>query len=327
MNISEHLNENQLRDYFGDALENEAKHRIGRHLLQCDFCLERLPQPTAEQFWAALMTENDVEDSPAEKATFPARLGLIIQSLKQPKIFNYATGALAAALIFTVSIWLGSVKLFDGEIEVAENFEAKNTEFITEPNNGGRMNLPPELQSFENDGSFTSAEQNRVTESEQDLPLQVDGGEKQNRKIISRNDSAAKTERETPTSEKKNISLTRGGFAGCGDRNSVDSEIGADDKTVILKWKKVPGAAKYHLYFSDEEEVLIDEYETETETSYVLAKPLDPKKTYRWKIAVTLENGQTIVGGAQQFSVENVRRKQKKSEGKGKMETRCLAND
>ena len=72
MNRSEHLTENQLHDYLGNsALDREAKHRIGRHLLQCDFCLKRLPPPTAEQFWAALMTDNETDDdSLDEKATW-----------------------------------------------------------------------------------------------------------------------------------------------------------------------------------------------------------------------------------------------------------------
>ena len=286
-----------------------------------------MPQPTTEQFWAALMTENDVEDSPAEKAIFPARLKSIIQSLTQPKILNYAAGVLAIALIFTVSIWLGSIRLSDAEIEVAENFELKDAPIAYDQNNGGKINLPQELSSSENGSSSASAEQYRTGENEQDLPLQVDGREKQKSKIISRNDFGARMKGEMPSGEKKNVSLTRGGLAKCSEQKQIDSEIGADDKTVVLKWKKVPNAVKYHLYFSDEEEVLIDEYETEKETSYVLTKPLDPKKTYRWKVVIILENGQTITGRAQKFSVENIRRNQKKSEGKRKFEARCLAND
>ncbi len=325
MNRSEHLTENQLLNYFGDALERGAKHEIGRHLLQCDFCLERLPQPTTEQFLSVLMTENDIEDSPAEKATFPARLQFIIQSLTQPKILNYGAGVLAIALIFTVSIWLGSVRLFDTEIEVAENFELKDAPLAYDQNNGSKINLPQEFSSSENGVSSAAAEQNRAGKSEQDLPFQVDGREKQKSKIISRNDSDARIKREMPNGEKKNVSLTRGGLTKCSEQKQIDSEIGADDKTVVLKWKKVQNAVKYHLYFSDEEEVLIDEYETEKETSYVLTKPLDPKKTYRWKVVITLENGRTIAGRAQKFSAENVQRKQKKSEGK--LEARCLTNE
>ncbi len=100
MNRSEHLTENQLSDYFGNAaLDKEAKHRIGRHLLQCDFCLKRLPQPTAEQFWAALMTD-EADDSPDERTTLAARLNSIVQSLKHPKVFAIERGGVGSFNIF-----------------------------------------------------------------------------------------------------------------------------------------------------------------------------------------------------------------------------------
>ncbi len=95
MNRSEHLTDIQLTDYFGDALERAAKHDIGRHLLQCDFCLKRSPQPTPEQFWAALMTD-EVEDSQDERTSLAARLKLVAGVLKQPKIFALSAAALAA---------------------------------------------------------------------------------------------------------------------------------------------------------------------------------------------------------------------------------------
>ncbi len=74
MNTAGHLTENQLSDYFGDALEITKKREIGRHLLVCDFCLKKLPQPTPEQFWKALMTENDVNDRDEETTDFSPRL-------------------------------------------------------------------------------------------------------------------------------------------------------------------------------------------------------------------------------------------------------------
>jgi hypothetical protein len=74
MNRSEHLTENQLDDYFGNSvLAQGARHEIGRHLLQCDFCLKRLPQPTTEHFWAALMTDENADDAFDERESLAAR--------------------------------------------------------------------------------------------------------------------------------------------------------------------------------------------------------------------------------------------------------------
>ena len=60
--------------------------------------------------------------------------------------------------------------------------------------------------------------------------------------------------------------------ADCGGETSVETEIGLSGEAVTLKWKKIPNAVKYHLYVSDDEEILIDEYETERETSYTVKK-------------------------------------------------------
>ena len=56
---------------------------------------------------------------------------------------------------------------------------------------------------------------------------------------------------------------------------------------VVLKWKKVDGATGYHVYISDDDEILVDEYETD-QTSYVFKKPLDPEKNYIWKMVIEL---------------------------------------
>lgn len=119
MNRSEHLTDNQLTDYFGDALEREAKHAIGRHLLQCDFCLKRLPQPTPEQFWAALMTDENADDFVDERESLAAPLMLIVQKLMQPKIFALSAATLAIVLFFSAFIWLGAAKSSETEKEVA----------------------------------------------------------------------------------------------------------------------------------------------------------------------------------------------------------------
>jgi hypothetical protein len=71
-----------------------------------------LPQPTAEQFLAALMTDED-DDSLDEKMTLAARLNLIVQSLKQPKLFAISTAALAILLFFSAFIWLNAAKSFE----------------------------------------------------------------------------------------------------------------------------------------------------------------------------------------------------------------------
>ena len=95
----------------------------------------------------------------------------------------------------------------------------------------------------------------------------------------------------------------------------------------VFKWKKVQNAAKYHLYISDEDEILIDEYETEAETTFVLKKRLNPLKTYMWKIIVTLENGKKMIGTSQKFTVRNFQTNQNRFEKRKDSVVRCSATE
>jgi len=315
MNPSEHLTENQLNDYLGNsALDKNEKQGVGRHLLQCDFCLKRLPQPTPEQFWAALMTDENADDFVNERDSLAAHLRLIVQKLMQPKIFALSAATMATVLFFSAFIWLGAVKFSETEKEVAENFAIKDTQLVLPGTEADNVNLPQSVPNVEN-GNHSSTSQNvesklpifdniktgnrspvRITAG-RNLAVAVDTQRKQNSKPAPRNSFNAQIKSEMPREEKAAVSSTRGGNSpNCGDQTSVDSAVGMNDETVILKWKKIPKAAKYHLYVSDEEEILFDEFETNEGTSYVLKKPLDLLKTYKWKIVVTLENGETVIG-------------------------------
>ena len=101
-------------------------------------------------------------------------------------------------------------------------------------------------------------------------------------------------------------------------------ELGSQKSDLILRWKRVPKAAKYHLYVSDDNEILIDEFETEQDTSYVLKKRLDPSKSYKWKIVITLENGERLYADAQKFSAKDFQSSFNGYKTKARSNTRCL---
>lgn len=320
---TEHLTENQLIAYLGDsALEDEAKHVIGRHLLQCDFCLKRLPSPTIEQFWTALMTDEDAEDSLNERTTLAARLNSIFQSLKHPKVFVLSAAALVVLIFFSAFIWLGAAKSSEVETEVAQNFEPAQSVF----NESGdeHINPPSALPMVEsNNPSSPAATSRTITKS--DSPA-TNNAPKNNLKTASQTNFNSKTPVKSANSEKANISSTRGGSSvlpKCAVAVAVEMTTGSKGEAVTLKWKKLPKAAKYHLYISDDDEILVDEFETEQETSYVLKKPLDPVKTYQWKVVITLEDGSTVIGDSQKFTIKNFQQNPKKSERKEKSDIRC----
>lgn len=320
MNRSEHLTENQLKAYFGNsALAQEAKHEIGRHLLQCDSCLKRLPQPIPEHFWTALMTDENADDAVDESESLAARLRLIVQKLMQPKVFALSTAALAVVLFFSAFIWLNAAKSSEMEKEVAVNFETKEPQPVFNKTEDENINLQPEFPRSEN--SSSSPVSNRIVARQETIEA-TSVRPKQNTKIASSNDFNARTQENMP--QKENIVLTRGGESQkCGEQPMFDFAAEKSDENVVLKWKRVPKAAKYHLYVSDDEEILVDEFESAEATSYVLKKPLDLLKTYKWKIVVTLENGETVISNSQKFSVKDLKSDQKKSKKKEKSDIRC----
>jgi hypothetical protein len=119
------------------------------------------------------------------------------------------------------------------------------------------------------------------------------------------------------------VSASRGVSPKCGDQTSIGFELGATNGTILLKWEKVPKAVKYHLYISDDEEILVDEYETSQETSYVLKKTLDKGKVYKWKVVIELENGQTLIGVSQKFTSKGFQPNQKGIMKRLNTEIRC----
>lgn len=321
MNRSEHLTDNQLADYFGDALEPGAKHAIGRHLLQCDFCLKRLPQPTPEQFMAALTTENEPDDdSRDERASLIRRLGFLAHLLRQPKIFALSAGALAVCLVFSAFIWLSAAKSSDTETELAKNFETtQSIEQVIGSNETENSSTFPIAEGDE----YSSPVPTRTIPNRDSLAAKQIKP-KQISKTALQNDSDVKNQAKLSDENKANISSTRGGTsAKCSEMQPNDLAVGMSNETVILKWKKIPNAAKYHLYVSDDEEILVDEYETERETTYALKKPLAPQKTYQWKVVITLEDGKTIVGDSQKFTIKDLQSNQKKSDRKERNVIRC----
>ncbi len=338
MNPSEHLTENQLNDYLGNsALDKNEKHRTGRHLLQCDFCLKKLPQPTVEQFWAALMTDNNCDDdSRDEITTLAVWLDSIVKSLKQPKILVWGASALAICLFFTTFFWFNAAESSYAEKEVAENFEVIETQSVPNLNGGDNQNLPPTFPNSD-DGDDTSPPSLNVesklpisgnVKSDNRPPARIVSGQNLSVLMKAQPKAISKTvPRKSDTSDatKTNVSSTRGGagLPKCSELQPLDLATGISNEAVLLKWKKVPKAAKYHIYISDDEEILVDEFETEQETSYALKKPLAPQKIYQWKVVITLEYGKTIIGDSQKFTVKDLQSNQKKSERREKSLIRC----
>lgn len=328
MNEAEHLTDKQIAGYYSGAFAEAETHKIGRHLLFCAACRTNLPAQTAEGFLSALMDEREAaaEISTSEKAKFLLPVFPIVSAFFAAPSRTLAWGGAALVVLFGLSflIWFGATRQSSaGDGELAQTFE---TGFESERKEIAEQITSLPIQTLENDKSVSSIDSNDSNRAAK--PISVKSGSPKDGQYSQKfADKTPKRIAAAPGDKKEIVSLTRGGASSapkCGDEaaTAVMTIGAAGDGAVTLKWKRVPKAAQYHLYVSDDEEILLDEFQT-AETSYVLKKPLDPLKTYKWKVIVTLESGETIVGNTQRFTVKDLESNQKKSAKKEKSEIRC----
>lgn len=297
MRSFEHLTRNQLSDYSLGLTGEPAIREIGKHIIGCESCRAQLPPPALVQFRNALLFEAASEN---RDLIVNAPHGLIetfaalIHPLRQKNVLVLAGAALLVLLGTSFLLLLNRSGQPTIDSEVAQSFETEGPESkfrgdgIIEP-----------VQKETNDRGPRSADP-RLTDSNKGLePL---NGNRLALKTSLPNGPGNKAKGKLPRAGSENVSPSRGVISRCSDQRSIGIEFTASRGTVVLKWEKVPKAVKYHLYISDDEEILVEEYETSQETSYILKKTLDKGKVYKWKVVIELENGQTLIGVSQKFT-------------------------
>ena len=304
-----HLTQIELSAYYNDdTVEKAERQKVKNHLLHCSDCRKRLPLPSVERFWAAIMTDSEIENVP-QKEDAENFLSSVTTFLKLQSALLMGGAALLIIFCFSFLLWSGSA---ESGREVVQTFDNELSSELNFP-------LPVQIPIKEN--LTSSADSNRpVVPTPKNLKLNSPKP-----KITQNNLSQdfKKPSLKQPPGE--TISATRGSSAKCSENREVEIELSSGKENLVFKWKKVPKAVKYHLYISDDEEILIDEFETPNETTFVLRKPLDQLKIYKWKIIITLENGGQVVGDSQKFTSRNFLKNRKKVETKRSSDTRCLS--
>jgi hypothetical protein len=312
MKDSKHLTKDEILAYANDLLPHQQLYKIGRHLIECAECRKQMPPPTVEQFRSAIMTEwepNENRENISEGFSVSSKFPSI---RKLPSVWALGGAALVILGVFTFLLLPGK-KNSSAEIVRGLDDEKKTA-----------LNFPAPVKTPVIDSPFSSGNSNRsgadvpiTRRSKTDLPTW---------KSLPKNDRNEEPDKKA-IQNRVRISATRGSGGICSDEKSVALEFSSDNDDFVFKWKKVPKAVKYNLYISDDEEILIDEYETEKETSFVLTKPLDPLKTYKWKVVITLENGQTVVSATSKFTIKDFQTNRLKPEKKKNADIRCPGND
>lgn len=314
-----HLTQFELIAYHSDSLEKNERHEIGKHLLNCAECRKLLPMPSVERFWAAVMTDSETIYEPMNAMPELSRVSIISTVSSFLKLQTGLLWGGAALLIVLSCSFLLWINAEDSRIAISRTFD---NELGSELNFTLPIETPNPIETLTNEKPTVSTNSNRAVVkstpkiSKTEVPKQKNIEKQSSRDFNKSNLNAPKA----------NVVAIRGVSTKCSENNSIELEYLTSRENLVFKWKAVPKATKYHLYISDDEEILIDEFETKSETTFILEKPLDPLKIYKWKIIVTLEDGQQIVGNAQKFTIKNFQINQKKIETKRRPETRCSAN-
>jgi hypothetical protein len=305
-----HLTQFELSAYHNDSLETPERHEIGKHLLHCAECRKLLQMPSVEKFWAAIMTDSEIQNAPQKEDT-ENFLSSLTSFLKIYSTLLWGGATLLIIFCFSFLLWLGSA---DSSREVVQTFANESGSEIN-------FTLPVQTTVKENPSSSTNPKRAEVMPTPKNLKLDFP------KPKISQNNLSQDFKKPTTKQLGETISATRGVSAKCSENKQVEIELSLNKENLVFKWKKIPKAAKYHLYISDDEEILIDEFETGSETSYTLNKSLDAAKTYKWKIIVTTEDGKTIVGDSRVFTIKGLQFDQNKSGGRNKPQIRCSQTD
>ncbi len=316
MNPSEHLTRNQIAAFSAGSLATSESHSIGGHLIRCVECRSLLPFPNPAQVWTAVTTEREVseiqERDNSRSSDRPFSQWFVGLFDKRNRL-AWAGGMLLLAFSLAGLLIMSTSNGGNAENEVARTFELENP--ITAPNGNQTTEMNAGLPSSSGTDSGVKGANSDSTDGE---------GVEARRKT---NAGTTTTERRTTSGIKRNISATRGSITQCAVGRTIEMELGSQKSDLVLRWKRVPKAAKYHLYVSDDNEILIDEFETDQDTSYALKKPLDPVKAYKWKIVITLENGDKLYADAQNFTAKDFQSSFNGYKTKARSNTRCLANE
>lgn len=251
---------------------------IGRHLLTCKECRTKLPSVTTQEFRNCI---SEAEGVNVGKGKFASRLFSFYQfphlSVARATVFAGFTILLLAGL-YLVRVQSG---LMNSEPMVAKS-DATPVQLES---------LLPESRSITDPQSVESPQANTDESAKKDEY----SGNRRAPKRISQNPGRRPEDKgsEIRTAE------TRGDENPCSGGATISLESNTSEKDILLKWNAVKGATSYDIYISDLDENLIEHFESDSQTQYRSAVKLEPEKTYRWKLIITLSSGSKIVGPPQ----------------------------
>ena len=272
-----HLSAAEVAMFREESLSSRSV-EIGRHLLICKECRTKLPSVTTQEFRNCVLEREVVNDA---KVTFTSRL---FPNVRLPRLsVARAAGFAGFTILLLAGLYLVRVQsgLMDSEPMLAKNETAPVQ----------LESAPPESRSVIDPPS--AASQHPIS-NEPEKKDEYSERRQAPKRII-------QTPGRKPVAKAPAIQTaeTRGDENPCSGRATVSLESNTNGKEIFLKWNPVKGAASYDIYISDLDENLIDHFNSDSQTQYRSTVELEPERTYRWKLIITLSNGNKIIGPPQ----------------------------
>lgn len=250
----------------------------GRHLLICKECRAKLPSVTTQEFRNCVLDSEVVNNGKVKLASS------LFPNVRLPRLSVARAAVFAgfAALLIT-GLYMARLRsgLMESEPIIAKN-ETPSVQLESVPPGSRSVMEPPSAASQQP----VSNEPETKDEYSERRQAPKRNGLSPARKPVGRAPAIRTAE-------------TRGDENPCSGGTTVSLESNTDGKEILLKWNPVKGAASYDVYISDLDENLIDHFESDSQTQYRSTVELEPERTYRWKLIITLSNGNKIVGPPQ----------------------------
>ncbi len=298
----DHLSAAEVAMFREDSFSSRSI-EIGRHLLACKECRAKLPSVTPQEFRKCVLgADGSRLDESEQEYRF-----LDLPILSFVRVMAFA----GFAILLLAGIYFVGVQQFSTSNTVAKS-----------ENNAVTNELNPVPDTA---GNQTTHDKEKLLIKSVDVRNR-DSGPKP---PLSKSDQR-KVAGVTASGPKLQNAETRGSENPCSGGAMISLESKSDGKEVFLKWNSVKGAESYDIYISDLDENMIDHFESKSQTYYRSAVRLDPAKSYRWKLIITLKNGKKIVGPSQILtsgtSTEDNIKSGAMERQRGSFELRCVVS-
>lgn len=311
MTSEEHLHTSDILAFRERRLSGAERSQTAAHLIRCEDCRDRLPKPTANEFWRAVMGSDNEEclETNTISTSWTSLRGYIAALTISRLVFRNAIfpGILLLALLsFSVFLMMPPSGSPVNENLIAAVGDTKPQDMVQPLNYddpGGEHVVGAVPQPSQGSSSRP------ITDTPEKSPARrIPAPERR----ISRQPKSLRTD---ALGIRKQAD-TRGNTL-CGGQRFVALGVKLTDEGLQLTWDKVKGAMKYDVYLSDLDERLISHFETADQTSYLVTTKLAPEKVHRLRLIASLENGERIVSESQNFTINDLKNGPRSFSGNG----------